>query len=83
MGQRVKVLRVTPEFIADLFRPGIHRFEVRAEGVPENAAIVSCDWDGKRNVFLIMISHPSFPETENTDILPQIAPVCFALPRGA
>ena len=58
----VKILRITPEAIIDLLKPGLMSSVLIEKGLPDDATVESVKFDKKNNLFEIAVSSKDFPK---------------------
>ena len=74
-NRRFKRIVIIPELMADLFKSGIHKYEVIENAIPNNGRVTNVNYDLTRDEFVLIIQSSEFPEVEAGSILPILHPV--------
>jgi len=72
-SRRAKIFSFSPETLLGLFEDGSPRpaGTVRFEGLPSGAKPIRAQYDFVSNLFDVVVTHDSFPEVPEGEILPR------------
>lgn len=72
MNKRYKKLDISGEVIADMFKKGIHSYEITENWLPDNAKVIDVYCAPKLGIVTFVIESEKFPEIDEHGEIPQI-----------
>lgn len=72
---RWMLVHVTPDFLIDMLKDGLHSYRVVEGGLPADARIIRAAFDPMVNAYCFVVESTSFPEVQEGETIPRYGPI--------